>query len=226
VTRTRPASRPVKRILIVGDSVALTLGRGIERWGAQHGVAVLNDGVIGCPLLVGVDVRGYWGVASRPPDICQTLRTWPKYLSEFRPDLVIALYGAWDVYDASFDHGKTWVSPGQPVFDRFYTGQVEDAARRLGATGARVLWLTPPCFAANGGSLDPNAVWYDPARVEVLTHIEHQVASRNGMAISDIAHDSGCPVDFGIRPDGVHYSDSGADITTTKLAGLLSKVPG
>jgi len=226
VTRTRPESRPVKRILVVGDSVALTLGRGIERWGAQHGVAVLNDGVIGCPLLLGVDVRGYWGVASRPPDICQTLRTWPKYLSEFRPDLVIALYGAWDVYDASFDHGKTWVSPGQPVFDRFYTGQVEDAARRLGATGARVLWLTPPCFAANGGSLDPNAVWYDPARVEVLTHIEHQVASRNGMAISDIAHDTGCPVDFGIRPDGVHYSDSGADITTAKLAGLLSRVPG
>ena len=225
-TGTQPAARPVKRILIVGDSVALTLGRGIERWGAQHGVAVLNDGVIGCPLLLGVDVRGYWGVASRPPDICQTLRTWPKYLSEFRPDLVIALYGAWDVYDASFDHGKTWVSPGQPVFDRFYTGQVEDAARRLGATGARVLWLTPPCFAANGGSLDPNAVWYDPARVEVLTHIEHQVASHNGMAISDIAHDSGCPVDFGIRPDGVHYSDSGADITTAKLAGLLSRVPG
>jgi peptidoglycan/LPS O-acetylase OafA/YrhL len=225
-TATETASRPVKRILIVGDSVALTLGRGIERWGAQHGVAVLNDGVIGCPLLIGVDVRGYWGVAARPPDMCQTLRTWPKYLSEFRPDVVLALYGAWDVYDASFDHGKTWVSPGQPVFDRFYNGQVEDAARRLGATGARVVWLTPPCFAANGGSLDPHAVWYDPARVDVLTRIEHEVASRNGMAISDIVHDAGCPVDFGTRPDGVHYSDSGADLTTAKLLPLISERPG
>jgi hypothetical protein len=38
----------------------------------------------------------------------------------------------------------------------------------------------------------------------VLTRIEHEVASRNRMAISDIAHDTGCPVDFGTRPDGVH----------------------
>ena len=73
-----------------------------------------------------------------------------------------SLYGAWDVYDASLDHGKTWVSPGQPAFDRYYASKVADAARRLQATGARVLWLTPPCFAANGGSLDPNAAVVRP----------------------------------------------------------------
>ena len=89
-----------------------------------------------------------------------------------------------------------------------------------------MLWLTPPCFAANGGSLDPHAVWYDPARVDVLTRIEHEVAAHNGMAISDIADNSGCPVDFGTRPDGVHYSDSGADVATAKLLPLISKVPG
>jgi peptidoglycan/LPS O-acetylase OafA/YrhL len=220
------APRPVKRIMIVGDSVALTLGRGIERWGAQNGVAVLNDGLNGCPLLVGADVRGYWGVATRPADMCQSDRRWPTYLAEFKPDLVLALYGAWDVYDASFDRGKTWVSAGMPEFDRFYRGQVEGAAEQLGATGAHVLWLTPPCFGANSGSLDPDAVWYDPQRVEVLARIEHEVAAENGMAITDIAHDGGCPVDFGTRPDGVHYSDSGADETTDRLVPLLRQVPG
>ncbi len=219
------APRPVKRILVVGDSVALTLGRGIERWGAQHGVAVLNDGVIGCPLLNGVDVRGYWGVATRSPDPCQTRRTWPKYLAEFQPDVVVVLYGAWDVYDASFDHGQTWVSPGRPEFDRYYATQVDDAGRRLRAAGARVLWLTPPCFAANGGSLDPNAPWYDPARVEVLRRIDHEVAAHNGVTVSDVAHDAGCPVDFGIRPDGVHYNDSGADITTASIVPIIEHLP-
>jgi len=130
------------------------------------------------------------------------------------------------VYDASFDHGKTWVSAGMPAFDRFYSSQVEDAARRLGATGARVLWLTPPCFAANNGSLDPNAVWYDSARVDALTRIEHAVAAENGMGITDLVHDAGCPVDFGTRPDGVHYSDSGADLTTAQLIPLISQRPG
>ncbi len=222
----KAAPRPLRRILVVGDSVALTLGRGIERWGARNGVAVLNDGVIGCPLLNGVDVRGYWGVATRAADPCQTRRTWPQYLREFQPDLVVVLYGAWDVYDASFDHGKTWVSPGEPAFNRYYATRVDDAARRLAATGARVLWLTPPCFAANGGSLDPSAVWYDPARVEVLRSIDHSVAARAGATVSDVVHDAGCPVDFGTRPDGVHYSDSGADKTLDLLAPVMAPRAG
>jgi len=113
-----------------------------------------------------------------------------------------------------------------PEFDRFYRGQVADAARRLGESGAHVLWLTPPCFAANSGSLDPNAVWYDPERVDVLARVEHEVAAANGMGISDVAHNGGCPVDFDSRPDGVHYSDEGADETTAQLAPLLRQVPG
>jgi hypothetical protein len=221
----RAAPRPVKRVMIVGDSVALTLGRGIERWGAQNGVTVLNDGLNGCPLLVGAEVRGYWGVVTRPADMCQADRRWPSYLAEFKPDVVLALYGAWDVYDASFDGGETWVSAGMPEFDRFYRGQVEDVARQLGAHGAHVLWLTPPCFGANSSASDPDAVWYDSERVEVLTRIEHEVAADNGMAITDVAHDAGCPVDFESRPDGVHYSDAGADEMTARLAPLLRQVP-
>jgi peptidoglycan/LPS O-acetylase OafA/YrhL len=218
------ARRSLERILVVGDSVALTLGRGIERWGAQHGVSVLNDGVIGCPLLNGVDVRGYWGVATRSPDPCQTHRTWPKYLSEFKPDLVIVLYGAWDVYDASFDGGHTWVSPGQPKFDTYYAGRVADASERLRASGARVLWLTPPCFAANDATTqDPNAVWYDPARVDVLRTIDHNAAAGTGVTVSDVVHARGCPVDPETRPDGVHYTDTGADLQLQTLAPVIVK---
>jgi hypothetical protein len=208
--------------MIVGDSVALTLGRGIERWGARNGVAVLNDGVIGCPLLNGVDVRGYWGVATRPLDPCQTLTQWPKLVSEFTPDLVIALYGAWDVYDASLDNGRTWVSPGQAEFNRYYAERVEDAGRRLQATGSPVLWLTSPCFAANDASKDPNAPWYDPARVKVLRDVTHEVAARIDMTVSDAVHDAGCPMNWDARPDGVHYSDEGADATMEFLGPIIT----
>ena len=222
--KAKASPPPLKRILIVGDSVALTLGRGIERWGAKRGIAVLNDGVIGCPLLNGVEVRGYWGIATRPEDPCETLKTWPKFLKEFKPNLIISLYGAWDVYDASRDGGKTWMSPGQPAFDTYYTGKVEDAAKRLMATGSRLLWLTPPCFAANtAAGMDPNAVWYDPARVEVLRKIDHQVAARNGMVISDAVHDAGCPVNRQMRPDGVHYTDAGADATLAFLGPIIQQ---
>ena len=219
---TTQAAHPVRRVMVVGDSVALTLGRGIERWGAKHGVSVLNDGIIGCPLLNGVEVHGYWGTTTRPADPCQTRSTWPKLLALFKPDVVIVLYGAWDVYDASLDHGKTWVAPGQPAWNRYYTAQVADAARRLATTGAHVLWLAPPCFAANRGATDANAPWYDPARVTVLRTIALAVAKGNGMTVSDVVHNAGCPVDFATRPDGVHYTDAGADATLGRLGPVVA----
>ena len=69
--------------------------------------------------------------------------------------------------------------------------------------------------------MDPNAVWYDPARVEVLRKIDHQVAARNGMVISDVVHDAGCPVNRQMRPDGVHFTDAGADATLAYLGPII-----
>ena len=55
----------------------------------------------------------------------------------------------------------------------------------------------------------------------MLVGIDHQVAARNGITISDAIHNAGCPVNFGIRPDGVHYSDSGADATLAFLGPII-----
>ncbi len=222
-TSTAAAPNRVHRVMVVGDSVALTLGRGIERWGAAHGVYVLNGGALGCPLLADVDVRGYWGVTYQPPDRCGTRETWPKVLAEFRPDVVVVLYGAWDVYDASFDQGRTWTAPGEPAWDAYYRRQVADAATRLTATGARLLWLTPPCFGAAPGASDPGAPWYDSARVDVLGAIDREVARDNGMTVSPVAHDLGCPVDYEARPDGVHYDDAGADAVAARLGPQITR---
>jgi lysophospholipase L1-like esterase len=187
-------------------------------------VFVLNGGALGCPLLAGVDVRGYWGVSYQPPDRCGTREAWPKSLGEFRPDVVVVLYGAWDVYDASFDGGRTWTSPGDPEWDAYYRQQVADTADRLSATGARLLWLTPPCFAAEPGASDPDGPWYDRSRVDVIGAIDRQVAEVNGMAISSAAHDLGCPVDFDARPDGVHYGDDGADAVAARLGEQITRL--
>jgi lysophospholipase L1-like esterase len=222
--RAAVAKPRVRRVLVVGDSVALTLGRGIERWGGRHGVFVWNGGALGCALLAGADVRGYWGVEYRPPDWCNTRATWPKVLAEFEPDVVVVLYGAWDVYDASLDHGVTWTSPGEPAWDAFYRGIVADTSARLSATGAKILWLAPPCFAAAPGADDADAPWYDPARVDTIGAIDRQVAAHNHMTVSPVAHDLGCPVDYGARPDGVHYADTGADAVANRLGPQILRM--
>ena len=223
---TAGTTAPVRlqRVLVVGDSVALTLGRGIERWGVKNGVYVWNQGALGCTLLDGAQVRGYWGVQTRPTDSCGTRESWPKDLQQFNPQVVVVLYGAWDVYDASFDHGHTWTTPGQPAWNRNYAAEVRDAARRLAAGGAKVLWLTPPCFAEKAGTPGADAPWFSPARVDVIGSIDHAVAATNGMAVSDIAHNAGCPVDFASRPDGTHYSDAGADAVMSALGPEIERV--
>ena len=169
-------------------------------------------------------MRGYWGVEYRPPDWCHTRATWPKVLAEFQPDVVVVLYGAWDVYDASFDHGATWTSPGEPEWDAFYRGIVASTSARLSATGAKILWLAPPCFAAAPGATDRDAPWYDPARVDAIGAIDREVAAHNRMTVSPVAHELGCPVDFGARPDGVHYADAGADAVANRLGPQILRM--
>ena len=105
-----PTRPPV--VLVVGDSVALTLGRGIERWGLTRGAVVDNQTVIGCSVLVGVELRGYFGTSDRGPDPCGSLARFPSLVQQVRPDVVVMLYGAWEVYDTSWDGGDTWFAPG------------------------------------------------------------------------------------------------------------------
>jgi len=217
---TTPAR--IRRIMVVGDSVALTLGRGIERWGAVHDTVVLNDGKLGCALLDGARVRGYWGVESRPPDSCHIRDQWKHDIQEFRPDLVVVLFGAWDVYDASFD-GRSWSAPGDTSWNAQYAARVTDTMQRLRADGARVLWLETPCYEAVNGSGNPDAPWYNPQRVDAVNAIYAMAARAEHTQITSVVHAFGCPVDLATRPDGVHFSDPGADAMTARLAPVIER---
>jgi peptidoglycan/LPS O-acetylase OafA/YrhL len=214
----------VKRVLVVGDSVALTLGRGIERWGAQHGVLVWNAGALGCALVDGALVRSYTGVENRPPDSCHREQSWPKAIDEFRPDVVVVLYGTWDVFDVSYDRGHTWTWAGKPDFDARYRALVTGAVSTLAARGARVLWLAPPCVGPHPGDTDGGAAWYDPHRIDALGADARQVAAVNHMTVSATAHDLGCPVNYRERPDGDHYSDPGADVVAAALGPQIQRL--
>jgi hypothetical protein len=55
----------------------------------------------------------------------------------------------------------------------------------------------------------------------VLLGLDHAVGATNGMDVSDVIHNPGCPVNRAERPDGVHYTDSGADATMTFLGPVI-----
>jgi lysophospholipase L1-like esterase len=217
-----PRAKP-KTILVFGDSVALTLGVGILRWGKQHGIVVHNEAVLGCSLMDDNLVQNYSGTVRRPPDACHTRKDWPALLRKFHPDASVALFGGNDVYNMSWDNGHTWSWAGKPVFKNHFLAIMRNASTRLASRGGNVLWVTPPCFAYIKGDTGstPTSPWYDRRRVAALGTMLHTVASTTHQSVTDVIHTAGCPVNFTTRPDGVHFSRAGADAMMTKLGPVI-----
>jgi peptidoglycan/LPS O-acetylase OafA/YrhL len=145
-----PTAADPLRVLIVGDSVMVDATPGIEAAIEATGVATVEPG--GAPGF-GLTFTKTWR------------RDWTSMVADVRPDVVVALLGAWDA-DNALDHGGDW-----------YTNVVDDATSVLAAGGARVLWLgwpptRPPAVA---GRPEPD---YD--------HIDAQQAAVNA-AFSAVA---------------------------------------
>jgi hypothetical protein len=226
-----PAAEPRathKKVLVVGDSVALTLGIGIQRWGKQHGIKVQNSAVLGCTLMDDNLVINQSGTVRRKRDFCHTHKDWPALLRKFRPNLVIALFGGLDVYNMSWDNGHSWSWAGKPAFNKRYLATMRDASTRLASSGGHVLWLSPPCFGYIKGDTGstPASPWYDRRRVAALGTMLHTVATKTHQLVNDVVHTANCPVNYKTRPDGVHFSRAGADAMMSKLGPVILRALG
>ena len=210
---------PVLRIMVVGDSVAQTMGRGLERWGPGHGIEVLNAGRLWCGIARGGRTGTTFGQRATA---CEDWATrWTELATTFHPDVVVVLTTVWDASVRQRDEwGPDYIGPGDPRFDAFITSEWSESVRVLRATGARVAWLVPPC------ALDPASdMGIKYAKVHYLAGV---VAA--GAVPIDLAHRV-CPngkfrneldgVD-GIRPDGLHFSDPGADLVAAWLGPQLA----
>ena len=116
------------------------------------------------------------------------------------------------------------MGPGDPRFDAYVRSEWAAATKVILAHGARAVWLVPPCAQ-------------DPTLDRALRYAGHHfVAGPIGAGATAI--DLGerlCPggkfvntllgVDD-IRPDGLHFSDPGADVVSGWLGPQLMRQPG
>jgi peptidoglycan/LPS O-acetylase OafA/YrhL len=212
------------RVMLVGDSIAWSLGNGFLEWGSATGQAeVWNAGQIGC----GVATGGEPALHQNP---CEDFRTLlPPMIDQFRPDVTVMMTGAWDLGDRTFPGQDGPSSPGDPEFDRWMLDNYQDAVDVLTADGAVVVWLTGPCIeeTERAGPFAGTSV-FEPERTEHLNDvIIPQVAAANPdrVRVIDINGEI-CPggdyteqlygID-GARPDGLHFSDEGSFATSEWL---------
>jgi peptidoglycan/LPS O-acetylase OafA/YrhL len=223
-------NRPL-RVLVVGDSVGQTFGRGVELWGMQTGAAqVWNDAHYYCslaryaPRIVGIGETG-----PQAPICDDWEQRWTSEIKQFDPDVTIVLYTVWEMVSRKPPGATDWENPGNPQYDSWQLSEYEHAADVLSARGGTVDWLTVPCMHSTGQ-------FANNARGDLQIHYEnsHQLgalatARPKSVRLIDF-YDELCPggqfrESYGpvaqARPDGAHFSDQGAEAVANWLMNKI-----
>ncbi|HEY1651587.1 MAG TPA: SGNH hydrolase domain-containing protein [Acidimicrobiales bacterium] len=226
-------AKPV-HLLIVGDSIALTLGMGLSVGAeAGYGVAINNNATLGCDLDPQLEIREE-GVATGNVHGCDEWQgLWPFLIARLRPQVVALGLGRWEVTD-HFYNGR-WVHIGEPVWDAHLTSQIKQAIAILHSFGAKVVLFTMPYI--DPSQRQPNGMPYDEAtasRARLFNALVRQVASSEPKVVSvvDLNHllaPSGvytASVDgIDVRSsDGIHISLDGGELLQREILPQIAQL--
>jgi hypothetical protein len=138
---------PALKVLLVGDSMAGSLGVGMEALAPGYHVVLANAGHPGCSLSMDGDVLLTLGTWAAPGQPCvkdqpgALLAAWRSYVDAFRPDVVIYLARS-DLLDQQVQGTTTWL--GHRDFNRWLDARLRAGIAVLGSRGARVVLMTTP----------------------------------------------------------------------------------
>ncbi len=216
-----PPPPPVQRIMVVGDSVSQTLGRGIERWGARNAVDVFNGATYWCPIARGGRLAGQYG--TEQGEGCTNWATrWARQLDAFQPDVVVVLTTFWDIGDRQRDvWGPDFVKPSDSRLENWVVSEWRAAVDLLSSRGAVVVWLSPPCMRDNNVNTIMEAQYpkmlarLHNTRSTVPIDLKRYVCPTGAFSTTVDGVD-------GARPDGTHFSDPGADVVAAWLGPRLT----
>ncbi|MBK5288814.1 MAG: acyltransferase [Acidimicrobiia bacterium] len=214
-------------VVMVGDSLAASLGPGLDDAMTERGIRFEAAATPGCSILRGVTVRtdGRPYPWSRDCDtaIAPALRT--VVTTEPRPDLVIWL-STWDAVDRIL--GGRRVALGTPEGDARLRTEVERAAGLLSSHGARLIILTVPKPVPGSASVLPGLD--EAGRIRNLNALyESAAAATDGrISIIDLAGivcpDGKCATKVHgveLRPDGSHFSKRGSAVVGQQLTDAV-----
>lgn len=164
------------RFLLLGDSVALTMGIGLSHQSKRNfGVRLYDGAALGCDLdpTLMVKVSGHVGLAT--PGCRNWQSVWANGLASIRPQVVGLALGRWEVTDHLY-RGQ-WTHVGQPLWDHHLLADLNEAVTVLSSEGAKVAlftmpYLDPPNEAANGTPFPENL----PSRANAYNALVRTVA--------------------------------------------------
>jgi peptidoglycan/LPS O-acetylase OafA/YrhL len=226
------AGAPV-RVLVVGDSVALTMAQGLERAESSWNLSVWNTGTLGCGVLRG-DAILFEGKWTKQKESCNDWPSrWGSYVEVFEPDVAVVLVGAWDTYDREV--GGRLLEFGTAEADAYALSELDEAVDVLSSGGARVVLLTTPYFTTRDLALAVANPRFESWRIDRLNDFYRELAEQRPGEVSvvdlnQLVSPAGEHTDvidgIEMRGDGVHFTPEGADAVARWLAPEIVAVSG
>src|SRR6476469_1015132 len=170
-----PPPPGAKRVLLAGDSIAVTLGFDAVRPSQRKDIWLKGGARVGCGLLTGTPVTGDTRAQSQ-----EECADWPteyrKGVTAYKPEVSLLLIGGWEVFDREI-HGKL-LRVGTAPMEAELLKKLDEAKHILTANGSKLVILTTPCFSPTThelGSFGEEAR-ADPARVRWLNDVWRRYA--------------------------------------------------
>ncbi len=133
---------PPKRLLVIGDSLAFTLGAPMMDDEDRYGVQISNAALLGCAFSTRgqLNINGTW---EDPPAGCpDALSQWASDVQRVHAQQVVVELGYRDEFDWRW--GDKTVHLGMPAFDAYVERQIDRYVQVLGRGGVKVLFLSVP----------------------------------------------------------------------------------
>ncbi len=224
---------PPKRVLLVGDSLAFTLGVPWLEDEERYGIELADGALLGCAFTTQgeLDVDGTWEGQSEG---CSTApERWAAEARATHAQEVVVELGYRDQFDWKIN-GKI-VYLGQPAFNAYVRRQIERFVQILGAGGTKILFLSIPYTSPPNlpdGSPAPAA---SPDRHALINSMLEEAARRHPKTVSVLDIDQtvspGDHYDANVngqlcRFDGIHFSAYCSELLEPRVLGEVRKLLG
>jgi len=203
--------RPL-RMMVVGDSVGITLASGLQQWASATGGGVVLDAARAWCSLGRYLPRNVFGPQNSTAGCDDWETRWAADVRTFDPDVVFVMYTVWEVIPRELPGTSRFTRPGDPALDAWQLSEYRRAAAVLSARGARVVFFSIAC-ENNTPIRRGEPYWYvDRGTLPLLARSSPSVRLIDLDALlcggGRLRNDLGGVAN--IRPDHAHYSDAGA----------------
>ncbi len=234
---SRMASMIPTRVLLLGDSVALSMGPGLNDVSNDYNMVVWDHYHVGCgflPVDAEYDFSGNLTPDAEAP-CWEYQQGWMTDIAAFHPDIVVMVFGAMDSLDREVN--GTLLATGTPEWEAFVTDGLQRQVQAFLSQGTKVALLTFPCSKPAAFALlpDPEGMEQDTyRRINALDDLFRRFAAAHPdeVTLIDLNHFA-CPEDHftdvvidgvKMRDDGLHFTPQGSTVVANWLAPQLVQI--